>query len=225
MLTTLLQLIPLAIASAAAPLPILVAIGMQETKRPIANSVAYLLGGLLVYLILISVGTAILVKLANLHRGHSPSTLALWIMVILGATLLLFGTLLAVSGRQVTVPARIEKAIGAVSPAGAFAVGMAILSPGWKNIALLLAALNVVGSSNLSAPNAWIAWTVYLAIALFTSAIPLGMYLVLPQERAIELTRSLRRWIEEHAIAAIVVVAVIIGLGLLLRGAQGLVAS
>jgi hypothetical protein len=99
---------------------------------------------------------------------------------------------------------------------------MAILSPGWKNIALLLAALNVVGSSNLSPPNTWIAWAVYLAITLFPSAIPLGLYLLLPHERAVELTRSWRLWIEEHAITAITAVAVIVGLGRMLRGAYGL---
>ena len=224
MLTTILQLIPIAIASAAAPLPILIAIGMQETKRPIASSVAYLFGGLLVYVVLITLGTAVLAKLSSLHNGHSPSELALWIMIILGAGLLLFAALIVASGRKVKVPDRVDKAIGSVGPAGAFAIGMPILSPGWKNIALLLAALNVVGSADLGAPDTWIALTIYLGITIAPAVIPLAIYVSLPSERATAMTRSWRRWIEEHAITAIIAVAVIIGLGLVLRGAYGLVA-
>jgi hypothetical protein len=223
-LTTLLQLIPLAIASAAAPLPILIAIGMQETKRPIANSIAYLLGGLLVYVVLITLGAAVLAKVSSLHKGHSPSELALWIMIILGAGLLLFAVLIVSSGRQVKVPDRVDRVIGSVGPAGAFAIGMAILSPGWKNIALLLAALNIVGSADLGTANNWIALIVYLAITIAPATVPLAIYLTLPRERAAAMTRSWRRWIEEHAITAIISVAIIIGLGLVLRGAYGLVA-
>ena len=213
----------LGIAAAVAPLPVIVAIALVETRRPVADSIAYLVGGLLVYLVLAVAGAAVMEKIGeDLGLRHRVSNTAYGLVTAIGILFLLIAVVTWRSKRPISIPPRVERMLDSIGVYRAFALGLVICSPGLKNIALMVAALATIGAQDVTIPQGIVAMGLFLLIALAPPAAPVLTYLALPDDRAKALTAIWKAWIDDHARAIIVVVSTAIGVVLLQDGLAGL---
>lgn len=223
MVPVLIQIVLLGLAAAAAPVPVILAIALLDTGRPVANSAAYIGGGLLVYVVLVLIGSAVLAQIeGSLVRRHRITTPVLILMTVIGALFLLLAIVTWLSKRQAKIPKRVDRILDSIGPYRAFGLGLLLCSPGFKNVTLLVAALVVVGAHGLGFLQASVAIGLFLAVTLAPPAAPLVAYLVLPRERAEAITRGWRVWIEQHARAVIAVAFATIGIMLVHEGLSGL---
>lgn len=219
----LVQMVLLGLAAAVAPLPVILAIALLHTGRPVANSVAYLTGGFLVYLVLALAGSEVVAKIAESRvLRHRVSTPVFILMTVIGALFLLLAIITWRRSRPITLPARVNQLLAALGPVRAFGLGLLLCSPGLKNLTLLVAALALLATHGLTFLQAGVSMGLFLAITLAPPAAPLVAYVALPRERAEAMTQGWKAWIEQHARAIIVVVSAAIGAMLVQAGLSGL---
>src|SRR5438270_1278652 len=181
MIALLLQMIPLGIAAAISPVGAIGGIAVTTGKHPTADSLAYNLGGLLVYLV---IGLIAIIWFQGEHEfGHGghPSTLTSSIKVVIGGALLVLALFYWFIARESTSPKWIETA-GALNPPGAFLLGMVVLSPRIKNLSLLFAAFAYVAAAGVGFVSDGLALLLFLALTFVPTLAPLAVYLALPRE-------------------------------------------
>jgi Sap, sulfolipid-1-addressing protein len=222
MLTALLEILPLALVAAVTPIAVILSIALHETPRPVANDVAYILGGALVYVVLAVLGVIVFNGIQNFGNRGQPSTLSLKVEVALGA-LLIAGSAIAFRKRQGRkLPARVEKVLASVSPVKAFFLGIVVLSPGIRNLTLFFLALTFIAASNLHPVSAAILMLAFVAITLSPPAAPLVVALTRPPDRAREIIGTWSSWLERNGQLVLSLVIFLIGAKLLIQGAYGL---
>jgi hypothetical protein len=222
MAPALVDIVLLGIGAAMAPLPVVLAIALLDTRRPVVNSIVYLLGGLLVYVTLALLGGLVVIVVASgLGSRHQISDTAYAIVALIGAIFLFIAVVTWRSKHRIAIPARVNQMLWSLGPYQAFVLGLLLCSPGLKNITLMVAALGTIAVHGLEGLQAAVAMCVFFLIALAPPAAPLVTYLVLPRERAEAYTAQWQAWIDEHARAVIVAVSGLIGIVLLEAGLSG----
>jgi hypothetical protein len=219
----LVDIVLLGIGAAMAPLPVVLAIALLDTRRPVANSIVYLLGGLLVYVTLALLGGLLVIIVASgFGSRHQISETAYAIVALIGAIFLLIAVITWRSKHRIAIPARVNQMLESLGPYQSFVLGLLLCSPGLKNVTLMVAALGTIAVHGLVGLQAAVAMCVFFLIAFAPPAAPLVTYLLLPRERADTYTAQWSAWIDEHARAVIVAVSALIGIVLLELGLSGL---
>ncbi len=212
------ELVPLALAIALSPFPVVPVILLLLTPHPRSTSGSFLAGwtgGILT-------ATTVFVLVAEVveTRAEDPVWLA-WGRIALGIALLALGVRQWI-GRHADkpTPAWLES-VQTAGPAKALVLGFMLSAVNPKVVLLAAAAGIVIGSSGASATT--VVWTV-LVFALAASisvALPIVVFLVRGDAVLGALART-RDWLIDHNAAVMAVVIFAIGLMLTIKGIRGL---
>ncbi len=214
----LLQILPVAVAIAVNPVPIIAAIVMTATARPLANGIAYLSAliavsyGFGAVLLLIFHGTAVG---AGTRTGHV--VLVLWLLFGL-AFLAAFVVLLArrpKPGDEGREPGWMRW-IGRLGPLGAAVVGVMLV-----NYEMEAPAVSDILASQVSRAAAFAALALFVAVAVCTSAAPVAAYAVAPGRVGAFLGWA-RGWLARYHRPILMVAFAAIGVLYTFKGAAGL---
>lgn len=212
------EVLPIAIAIALSPFPIIPTVLLLLTPSARANSLSFLAG----WAAGIFVATWVFVVLASVIEGFEyPPVWASWTRIVLGLLLVGFGGWQWVRrGNQKESPAWMQS-IDSMGPGGAARLGLVLSAANPK--VLLLAAVGGLAIGNDYAEFATITLVVFLftAVAVSTVATPVVGYLVVG-ERALGPLRSAKNWLEPNSAAVMAVVIAAIGVLLVVKGASAL---
>lgn len=212
------EVLPIAIAIALSPFPIIPTVLLLLTPSARANSLSFLAG----WAAGIFVATWVFVVLASVIEGFEyPPVWASWTRIVLGLLLVGFGGWQWVRrGNQKESPAWMQS-IDSMGPGGAARLGLVLSAANPK--VLLLAAVGGLAIGNDYAEFATITLVVFLftAVAVSTVATPVVGYLVVG-ERAQGPLRSAKNWLEPNSAAVMAVVIAAIGVLLVVKGASAL---
>ena len=206
--------LPVAVAVAASPVPIIAVILILFTPKARTNSVAFLFGWLLG---LIVVGSVVLIAGDFASDDSGESTASGVVKLVLGLVFLL----LAVrnwrsrpkEGEDPEMPgwmATIDD-FGAGKSAGIAAV-LSGVNP--KNLALTVAAAATIAAAGLTTGEQIGAFAVFVAIASITVAAPVLVYLIMG-ERVEDGLNSLKEWLVANNNTVMAVLFVVFGAKLL----------
>ncbi|MFZ1854617.1 MAG: GAP family protein [Candidatus Nanopelagicales bacterium] len=212
------EVLPIAIAIALSPFPIIPTVLLLLTPSARANSLSFLAG----WAAGIFVATWVFVVLASVIEGFEyPPVWASWTRIVLGLLLVGFGGWQWVRrGNQKESPAWMQS-IDSMGPGGAARLGLVLSAANPK--VLLLAAVGGLAIGNDYAEFATITLVVFLftAVAVSTVATPVVGYLVVG-ERALGPLRSAKNWLEPNSAVVRAVVIAAIGVLLVVKGASAL---
>jgi threonine/homoserine/homoserine lactone efflux protein len=206
------QMLPLAVAIAANPLPISVVVLMLVSARALANGLAFT-AGWLTGIAVLGVIALVIADGAGASDDGQPSTWVNVLKLVLGAVLVV----LAVTqwrGRpgkddEVAMPAWMGT-IDTFTPAKAAGVGVALSAVNPKNLLFVVAAAATEAQAGLSAPRQAIVWAIFTALATVGVAVPVALYLALG-ERAPALLDRIKVWLIRNKAAVLSILCLIIG--------------
>ena len=212
------QILPVALAIAFNPVPIIAAIVMTATERPLVNGLAYLAA-----LTGVSFGFGAVVLIA-LH-GHvmTPGTrtgtivLVLWVLVGL-AFLTAFVVILVRRPKpgQAQAEPKWMRWIGRLGPLGAAVVGVLLV-----NYEMEAPALSDILAADVTQSQALVALALFVAVAVFTSYIPIVAYAVAPRAVGGALAAS-KDWLARYNRPILLVLFAAIGGFYTVKGVAGL---
>jgi threonine/homoserine/homoserine lactone efflux protein len=216
------ELLPLAIAVAISPIPIIAAILMLLGAKAGGTSLGFLVG----WVVGIAVAAAVFTALAGAGFGGSgePSAAASWTKIGLGVLLLL----LAVrqwrgrpeSGADAALPGWMA-AMDTFTLPKATGLGFALAAVNPKNLLMCAAAGTAIGSGGLSGGEDVIAVAVFTVLASSTVAVPVLAYAV-AHDRLRRPLDELKEWLQAHNAAVMSVLLLVIGTVLIGKGIGGL---
>ncbi|HET6966992.1 MAG TPA: GAP family protein [Ornithinibacter sp.] len=212
------DLIPLAIAVAASPFPVIPAILFLLTARPVATAGAFLAG----WWSGIVAGTTASVVLSSVVQGFDePPTWVAWARIVLGSALVVLGVRQWSTRAQRTEAPAWMRSLEDSTPSAAGRLGL-LLSAANPKILLLSAAagLSIAAADETAA---WTAVTVVLFALLgsVSVAVPLVAHLALG-DRARRPLEGARDWLTRNNATVMALVVLAIGLVLLTEGIAGL---
>jgi Sap, sulfolipid-1-addressing protein len=213
------QLLLLAVGGSIAPPLLLLTILFLGSRRPLPNATALAFG---YFATCAAIGIAGLTLFGGAaEAGGATSMAGRVISALVGGLLIVLGLRsLLNTPDHYAQPPRWIGSITSMSPAKAFALGMALFAVQIKNLAIFVACVNLIGTASL-APRAS---TVALGLVLLVFAIPvlvlIGLYAAVPQ-RASNMLGSLRAWMEKNNRAITVVLCFVFGAFFLVRGLSG----
>jgi threonine/homoserine/homoserine lactone efflux protein len=216
------DLLPLAVAVAISPVPIIAVILMLLSPRAGGTSVGFLVG----WVVGVVLGMTVLLLVAEavgFDTSDGPSTTSSWIKLVLGVLLLLLGVRQwrsrPAKGADVALP-KWMAAIDHVTPAKAAGLGLLLSTVNPKNLLMIIGAATTVADANLSTGDDVIAVAVFSVIACCTVAVPVVAYLA-ARERMAPVLDELRVWLEANNVAVMSVLLLVIGVTLLGKGIGG----
>jgi threonine/homoserine/homoserine lactone efflux protein len=212
------DLLPLALAIAASPFPVVPAILLLFTARPRATTAGFLTG----WFVGVTAATTTFALLAEVvELADEPPTWASWTRVVLGLLLVVLGAREWLTrGADPKQPAWMAGLDTAV-PSSALRLGLLLSAANPKIIVLAAAGGIVIGSAGLAVASAIGATVAFALVASVTVAGPLLAYLV-AGERALGLLGHVRAWLQRNSTAVMAIVLVLIGLALVSAGVSGL---
>lgn len=217
------DLLPLALAVAISPIPVIAVILMLLAPRAGRTSAGFLLGWIVGIVVAAVVFTA-LARFAGLGAGGGPSTVASWIKIALGVVLV--G--LAVrswrsrpAGEQEPVVPKWMAAIDTFTPAKACGLGFLLSAVNPKNLAMTVAAGVTVGGGALPVGQIVVALAVFMVVAASTVAGPVAVYAAAADRMTKPLEALRRRLVRDNAVVTAVLLLTI-GAVMLGKGIGGL---
>jgi Sap, sulfolipid-1-addressing protein len=214
------EVVPLAVATAVSPLPLVVLLVVLLTPRAVPNGLA-LASGWATALLAVGAATIALVGAGASLDEHCAAVSALEVLVGLGLLLL------AVrqwkrrprGGAEATVPRWLLVA-DRCTPQRAFAIGVVLVVANPKNLVLTVAAAGAVaGATEGTTHRAW-ELVLFASLGSVGLAVPLVLRIGLGT-RAVALLASWRRWLMVRGPAVACGVLALIGFLLVTRGATG----
>jgi hypothetical protein len=214
----LLQIMPVAVAIAVNPVPIIAAIVMTATERPVANGVAYLAA-----LIAVSYGFGAVVLVlfhgtalgAGTRTGHLIMVLWLFIGLAFLAAFLFLLVRRPKAGKEGDEPGWMHW-IGRLGPLGAAVVGVMLV-----NYEMEGPALSDILASPVTRTEAFVALALFVAVAVSTSAVPVVAYVAAPGPVGTVLERA-KEWLTRYNRPILMAVFAAIGVLYTVKGAAGL---
>jgi threonine/homoserine/homoserine lactone efflux protein len=212
------EVVPLAVAIALSPFPIIPAILLLFTPRPRANAAGFLVGWVLGIL----AATVVFAALATVVEGREqPPEWAAWVRIVVGVALVALGVRQWFGRQQRTEPPGWLRSIERSTPASAGRLGLLLSAANPKIVLLAAAAGVVIGSAELD-PGAMVAViATFTLIAAITVAMPLALFSVLGESMLTPLGRA-RGWLEANNASIMAVVMAVIGVLVAARGIGGL---
>jgi threonine/homoserine/homoserine lactone efflux protein len=213
------EVLPLAVAAAISPFPIIGVVLMLVSPRGRVNGPLFVVGWL-VGLAVVGVVGLLLIGAAGAGDEGEPSTGADVFRVVLGALLVI----LAIGqwrkrpkvGEEPELPAWMD-AVDHYSPTKAAATGFALAAVNPKNLILTLAATTAIAATDLGASDQAIAYAVYALIATTGVAAPLAVFFGMPT-RAQSILEDTKSWLAQNNAAIMAVIFLVVGAQLVGKG-------
>jgi len=206
------QMLPLAVAIAANPIPISVVVLLLGGPRALANGLAFTAGW---FVGIAALGTLALIIAdeAGASDDGQPSTWVNVLKLALGAALVV----LAVTkwrrrpgdDDEAEMPGWMG-AIDAFGPVKAAGAGVALSAVNPKNLLFVIAAAATEAQAGLSTSQQAIVWAVFALLSTIGVAIPVVLYVALG-ERAPALLERIKVWLIRNQAAVLSVLCLVIG--------------
>lgn len=207
-------LLVMAVAVSLEPFRIGMSVLMINRPRPHLQLAAFLAGGFVMGL---AVGTVVLLVLETRLPDSTRFTLPK-VQIVIGAGALLAAAVIAVTkGRARTPPDWLRRLLDGQSLWVAAAAGLGIALPSID----YLAALAVIGASEVSTTTRLTALLVFNVVAFALIEIPLLSYLVAP-ERTRDTLMGFNDWLRAKGRRAVAAMVAVVGVVLLTVGLAGL---
>jgi hypothetical protein len=217
------QVLPLAVAVAISPLPIVAVVLMLVTPRARTNGPAFIIG----WLSGLAVLGAILLAIASGTDASDDGQPADWVSVmklVLGVALLLLAVKQWRGRPQDGEEAPMPKWMGALdgfTAVKSLAAGAVLSSVNPKNLLLAIAAAAAISQTGISGGEQAAAWAVFALVATAGVAVPVVIYFALG-ERAGPVLGSLKDWMARNNRVMMAVLLLVIGAKLIGDGISGL---
>lgn len=207
-----------AVAIAASPFPIIPAVLLLFTPRPLPTGLSFLAG----WTIGIAGSATAFALLAEVVDGNdAPPTWASWARVVLGALLVAVGVRNWMTRHSVTEPPRWIGSLESSTPAGAVRLGLLLSAANPKVLLLAAAGGLAIGSSDQTAGEVVLSLALFTLVAACTVAAPPLLYVV-AGERVLEPLGRAKDWLVANSAAVMAVVITAIGAVLLVKGVTSL---
>ncbi|HVW44325.1 MAG TPA: GAP family protein [Amycolatopsis sp.] len=217
------DLLPLALAVAISPIPVIAVILMLLAPRAGRTSAGFLLGWV-AGIVVATVVFTVLADVAGLGTGGGPSAAASWIKIALG---LILAALAARSWRsrprgdeEPALP-KWMAAIDTFTPAKAGGLGFLLSAVNPKNLAMTIAAGVTAGGASLPVGQIVVALAVFTVVAASTVGGPVIVYAA-AADRITKRLESLRGWLVRDNAVVTAVLLLTIGFVMLGKGVGGL---
>ncbi|CAM2989738.1 GAP family protein [Prescottella defluvii] len=207
----MLQLMPEFAGMAVTPAAIAGCVLLLQTKRPLANAVAFFAAFMIAYT---AIGIAALIGGAT-HDSVRSGTVSHWAGLAVGVVFLTFGVVQVVRKRAPsdTGPEWMQQ-LSEAKPRGAFLMGAA-LSVVNPNLAIMISGMSVIAASDTTVAAAVTGTVLLLLAAGLDFLVPIGIFVVLG-DRAKSGLAAVKRWMIAHDRA--IGIAVFFGFGGLFVG-------
>ena len=217
--------LPLAIAVAASPVPVIAVILMLFGPKARSVGPAFALGWVLALLV---VGAIVLVVAdgSDVSTDEGASDAASWVKLLLG--LLFLGLALRQwrsrpkEGESAEMPKWMDS-IDTFTPVRAFGLGALLAGVNPKNLALTVAAATTIAQAGLDGGEPWLVLLAFLALASVSVVVPVVYYLAAgaSAERTLN---SMKGWLAANNATVMFVLFLIFGAKLIGDGFGGLTA-
>jgi len=216
----ILSLIPLAVAAAMQPPQVIAMVVLLQTRRGVANALAYIVGMIFFRLFL---GGTFWVLISNVekkveNRGGNFSLLVGTFILVLGILMMVHALRRGFSaqGEDEATASWLDK-LDDVTPFRAALIGVAFLALDPKDWLIDISVINLIADADLFSLESLLTFLVYILIAQSLLLIPLILSLLFPQRTQNGLTR-LTAWMKRQERTIEVVFALIFGLLFLYTG-------
>ncbi|MCD0484527.1 GAP family protein [Streptacidiphilus sp. ASG 303] len=211
------EVMPLALAIALSPFPVVPAILLLFTPRPRATGAAFLAGWAAGIAVAAGVA-AVLASVVELYEG--TPTWAAWTKTALGLLLVVLGARQwrARGGKE--TPAWV-RSLADTTPARALRLGLLLSAANPKVLLLAAAGGLTIGSADLTPAGSAAALAVLTAVAAATVALPLLLH-TLVGDRVLGPLGRAKDWLETHNAAVTALVLAVVGAVLTAEGLAAL---
>lgn len=217
------SLLPLAIAAALSPIPIVAVILMLSTPKARTNGPAFAVGWVAGIVIVMVV---VLLAASNADTSDTTNDTVNWLKIVLGVA---FFAMAAKQwrkrpkhGEQPVMPTWMASVNSFTAPKS-LGLGAVLSGVNPKNLALTAAAAASIAQADLSAGESAAAALVYVVIASLTVAGAVAFYLVAPRAATKHLA-AIKEFMSVHNAVIMMVILVILGAKLVGDGMSGLAA-
>ena len=216
------EMLPLAVAIAANPVPVIVVVLLLGSVRARVNGPAFAAGWFAGILILGGIVLAI-ADAADASDDGRPSTWVSVLKLVLGAALVL----LAVqqwrgrpgAGDEVEVPAWMG-AIDAFTPAKAAGAGVALSAVNPKNLLFVVGAAATEAQADATGKEQALVWALFAVVASTGVIVPVVVYFALG-DRAQAVLDPIEAWLIRNKGAVVAVLCLVIGAALIGGAIEG----
>ena len=220
------QVIPLGIAVAFSPLPIIAVVLILATPAGRVNALAFAAGGLAAVTVVTAVAAVVLGAAgADEGSGDDPGSWVSIGRIVLGAVLLRFA-----AGKWRARPRAGDPApdlpawmrtVEALTPVRAAGMGVLLCGVNPKNLILIVAAAAAIAAGGGSTADQAAALALFTGLAMLGVLMPIAASVLLG-ERAEGVLDGLRAWMVRQSATIVAVIAALIALKLILDGVSGL---
>lgn len=212
------EVLPLAVAVAVSPFPIVPAVLLLFSARPRSTSGGFLAG----WVVGIAAACGLFALLASTvdDRGE-PGAWTFWLRIGVGAVLVVAGARQWLGRRREAAAPVWMSSLEEATPRRAARRGILLSAANPKIVVLAAAAGLAIGSAGLPATDTVVAVVVFTLVSASTVAVPLVLYLLLGDRMLVPLGR-VKDWLQENSSAVMAVVLLVIGGVLVVRGVSGL---
>jgi threonine/homoserine/homoserine lactone efflux protein len=216
------EVLPLAIAAAVSPFPIIGVVLTLTTRNARLNGPMFVVGWAIGLVAVGAIGLTIATAAGSSQHG-APSTNANTIEIVAGSLLILFAIWQwhkrPKSGEEPKLP-KWMTAVEQVSAPKATGLGLALSAVNPKNLLLTLAAATTIAATNISGVEQVLAYLVYGLIATVGVAVPVVIFWTLG-DRSTEVLNSLKTWLAHNNATIMTVIFLVIGAKVLGQGIAG----
>jgi threonine/homoserine/homoserine lactone efflux protein len=216
------QILPLAIAAAISPFPIIGVVLMLTTSRARVNGPAFIVGWVAGLAAVGVVGLLVANAVGTTDNG-APSDGANTAQIVLGLLLIVFAVRQwqkrPKPGEEVSLPKWMD-AVDEFSPVKAVGMGVVLSAVNPKNLILSLSAAATIAATNISGWDQAISYLVYGLIATIGVATPVVIFFAI-DDRAPAILGNLKTWLAHHNAAIMAVIFLVIGAKVLGQGIAG----
>jgi threonine/homoserine/homoserine lactone efflux protein len=216
------DLLPLGIAVAISPVPIIAVVLILLSKEAGKTSVGFLIG----WIAGIVLVTTIVLVIVGQTKGSPAalSTLSSVVETVLGVFLIALGVDQRrgrpKEGDEVTLP-KWMTSVDSLTFGRALGLGFLLSGVNPKNLLILIGAAAAIGAGHLSAAGDIFAIVIFTVLAGCTVAAPIGIYLLAGERMGQPLTK-LRGWLTGNTPTVMTVLIVIVGVVLIGKGIRDL---
>lgn len=219
------QIIPLGVAVAFSPLPIIAVVLILATPAGTRNALAFAAGGLVAVALIGAVAVAVLGAAgADEQAGGGPSTAVSVGRLVLGLLLLRVALrqwrARPAPGAEPDLPGWM-RTVDTLRPGRAAGMGVLLCGVNPKNLILVLAAAATIAASGAGTGDQAAALAVFVALAMLGVALPIAASVLLG-ERAAGALDDVRAWMVRENTTIIAVIALLIGAKLIGDAVSGL---
>jgi hypothetical protein len=216
------EILPLAVAAAISPFPIIGVLLTLVGPGARLNGPLFLLGWLSGLIVIGAIGLTLATAVGTASDG-APSSFGRSTQIVLGGLLVVFAVRQwrkrPKSGEPVPMP-RWMSAVEGFSSIKAAGLGFALSAANPKNLILTLAATSTIASRDLGLTDQIVVYAIYGVIATIGVALPVVTYFALG-DRSKPVLNNLRSWLALHNAAIMAVIFLVIGVKVLGQGIAG----